>query len=624
MAPVPTLRPLIAASLVLVAAACGGGDDAPSGPDAAPPIDAAVAPAFSNRLPDRADSEIAVQALQLIGGEVEGADRNCNACHGMTRGRLREWADLSTGSLSDCLTDLAVTDADAAHTMAECLRSNPAEGDSPFTPEKLGFWATAAHLEWFDYLFDLGYGAAGNDAHAEFSGRVLMPRGAHAPFTQEEFDVVAEWVFRGLPLLDELIPEVPGSGDCTQMITADVGTHVDAMATGGWHKVNEAANINMYGCAGAATTRDCMADQTDASTTTYGAGWASALDGTVIRILRVNDFSSSYWTRSSADGRFVGQGGDSSAGGDSTIIDLLDDHLIGTPAFYDPGFFPDNSGFAFQAQNAYVCEQSVLTAVPAPTFVDYSEPECMTTQSIGLYQHLGAALGGGDYFTVDGQFTSDSGGHNATRRDPSAGFTSGSRLDFVPLVRSGATFMAKSAVSVNVPGEGDGVLSTSAGLVVTRVAGETFNAGTQQEYTSQNGFSLRKVIATPSGDSYTITAPEIGRYCFNGGKPGFSFDERWMAIHHYVGDADAVELGFTGPDDPAFAPYRTMGAANVYLVDITTGDKIRVTHMAPGQYALFPHFRSDGWMYFDVRQVGGGNSEFIAASDALLLVTGVD
>lgn len=617
MAHVSTPRHLIGLSLVLAAVACGGGDDASSGPDAAPPIDAAVAPVFSNRLPDRADSEIALEALQLLGGEVSGADRNCNACHGMTRGRLREWAELSTTSMDGCLTDLAVTDSDTARTMAECLRANPLEGDSPFTAEKLGFWATGAHLGWFDYLFELGYGATGNDTHAEFSGRVLMPRGAHAPLTQPEFDVVAEWVFRGLPLLDELIPDVPNSGECTQMITADVGSHVDAMATAGWHKVNEAAGINMYGCAGAATTRECMADKPKASDTTYGASWATALDGSVIRVLRVNDYSSAYWTRSSADGRFVGQGGDSSAGGASTIIDLVDDHLIGTPAFYDPGFFPDNSGFAFQAQNAYVCSQDVLTAVPAPTFVDFSEPECMTTQSIGLYQHLGAALGGGDYFTVDGVFTSDSGGDLATRRDPSAGFTGSSRLDFTPLIRSGVTFQAKATGSVNVPGEGDGVLSTSAGLVVTRVAGITSGM-----YTQQNGFRLRKVIATPAGESYTFTAPEIGRYCLNGGKPGFSFDERWMAIHHYVTDADAVELGFTGSDDPGFAAYRTMGAANISLVDITTGDTIRVTHMAPGQYALFPHFRSDGWMYFDVRLVGGGNAEYIAASDALLLITG--
>ena len=40
--------------------------------------------------------------------------------------------------------------------------------------------------------------------------------------------------------------------------------------------------------------------------------------------------------------------------------------------------------------------------------------------------------------------------------------------------------------------------------------------------------------------------------------------------------------------------------------------------MAPGQYALFPHFRSDGWIYFIVRGDAGG--EHIVASDAALAI----
>jgi len=39
--------------------------------------------------------------------------------------------------------------------------------------------------------------------------------------------------------------------------------------------------------------------------------------------------------------------------------------------------------------------------------------------------------------------------------------------------------------------------------------------------------------------------------------------------------------------------------------------------MEPGQYALYPHFRSDGWIYFMVRTLGQG-SEHIVASDAAL------
>ena len=38
--------------------------------------------------------------------------------------------------------------------------------------------------------------------------------------------------------------------------------------------------------------------------------------------------------------------------------------------------------------------------------------------------------------------------------------------------------------------------------------------------------------------------------------------------------------------------------------------------MKPGQFALFPHFRSDGWLYFIVRDASGASkTEVIAASD---------
>ena len=156
------------------------------------------------------------------------------------------------------------------------------------------------------------------------------------------------------------------------------------------------------------------------------------------------------------------------------------------------------------------------------------------------------------------------------------------------------------------------MISPSARLLIARLA----SAGD-----AQNGYVMRRVDATPSGDSYTIDLPEIARYCEKGGKPAFSYDERWMVFHHYVTDADAVELGYSGATDPAFAQYRSKGAANLYLLDLKTGDKTRLTDVAPGQYALYPHFRSDGWIYFLVRTLAQ-TDEVVAATDAALVVGG--
>src|SRR5262249_54073124 len=95
--------------------------------------------------------------------------------------------------------------------------------------------------------------------------------------------------------------------------------------------------------------------------------------------------------------------------------------------------------------------------------------------------------------------------------------------------------------------------------------------------------------------------------------------ERFMAFHHYIVDSDAVSLGFTGPTDPGFAAYRTRGGSNVFLVDLRTGASYRLTNMGPGQYALFPHFRSDGWIYMMVR-TESATPEHVVASDAALLL----
>jgi hypothetical protein len=351
----------------------------------------------------------------------------------------------------------------------------------------------------------------------------------------------------------------------------------------------------MYGCAGITDPKLCLADKPD-------TGWGR---NSKLRLLKDVTYHSSYWTRSSPDGRFVAHGGGSSGG--STIIDLLNDTLISVNASYDPGFFPDNSGFLFQGPADNVCSMSVLTS--NPTHVSMNEPGCADITQVGLYQHVGRALGGGDYFAIDSEFVSDNGGQGVTRQDPSAFFSQQGGADITPMIFDGTRYVPHQQVHVSQPFQGDDVLSPSATLEITRIAG---SGGTQLAYV------LHKVNATLSGSTYTIETPEIARYCLSGGKPAFSYDERWLVYHHYIGDGDAVELGFTGPSDPGFTPYHTLGGANLYLMDLATGVATRITNVQPGQYALYPHFRSDGWIYAQMRD-RNTNHEYVVASDAALL-----
>ena len=166
-------------------------------------------------------------------------------------------------------------------------------------------------------------------------------------------------------------------------------------------------------------------------------------------------------------------------------------------------------------------------------------------------------------------------------------------------------------MSVDLPREGDVIISPSARLLVSRVSG---SGG------SQSGFILRKLVTTQTGAGYTADVPEIARYCQRGGKPAISFDERWMVYHHYVEAGDWAKLGYTSANDAGFLELRdaqTGGAANIFLLDLVTGNVRRITTMQSGQYALYPHFRSDGWIYFIVRD-RNRDREWMVASDAAL------
>jgi hypothetical protein len=342
-----------------------------------------------------------------------------------------------------------------------------------------------------------------------------------------------------------------------------------------------------------------------ASSKSYGNGWESG--GGVLRVLRELDFHTFFWMRSSPDGRFVANG-NSSGGAGAMMTDLQRGVDIPTQAAYDPGFFPDNEGWIFQNTpiGTAFCTNSLLTS--NPDRIDFSEPQCSSVAGIGLYQHLGRGLGGGDYFVINSQFTSDNGGTGPTLDDPSAGFSSSANMKLTPMTYDGTHYVAKSPSSSDWPFLGDSVLSPSTKMVISRLAGPS---------SRQLGYVLHKVTATPSGSGYDVTTTEIGRYCFKGAKPSISFDERFAVTHHYVEADDWADLGFSSATDPGFVDYRQKGASNVIVIDLVTGTRTRVTSMAPGQYALYPHFRSDGWIYFVVRDTNS-SKEYIVASDAAL------
>jgi hypothetical protein len=357
--------------------------------------------------------------------------------------------------------------------------------------------------------------------------------------------------------------------------------------------------------------------------------------GARIRILNDNTVAlSTYWSRSSADGRYIASGllGADASGNSGQFLDLLQGRRISGDFNYDPTFFPDNSGFVVQraatpatrgapAQPniAVVCNQSVLAG--NATVITGEESGCTQSDQIGLYQQVARSVAGDDYWLVAGSFESDDGGFSAVLANPAAPFETQSTVTLTPMLNAGTTFQAGTATSVATPLEGDPMLSPSGRLLVTRLKGRETTTGTgrrQVVTAEQSGYALRLLTPTRNAGTLSASLTDLGRICIQGGKAVVSYDERWMVIYHYVTANDAVELGFSGADDPAFADYLTRGASNLILVDLLDGSSHVITHMDPGQYALYPHFRSDGWLYFVVRTLD--RTEYFAATDAAVLL----
>jgi len=606
-----TLALLTALSLATLAACSAAEDDSESSESA------------------QTEEDVAKAALRVLGAKLPNEERNeatCHQCHDPNKMTLRKWAGDYKKTMEFIADESKSVDERIAY-----MRRNPADPESGFAPAKLGMLTAGTHftnnatvneqrhptlykqVKLLDALFK---GKA--DLYARFKTETLMPvEASYDRLSPAEFEKVLAWVEKGLPKLDDLLVEEARPTTCTDDF-AQLKDHVRAVKSTSWYAVNKDARLPMFACA-TDNPLECFKQQHDgkdifpeAEKLDYGKGWSHG--ESTVRVLRALDYKTHFWMRTSPDGRFVANGGGPRIDGTSSVIADLAASLdpagpktrdIGVNASYDPDFFPANQGFMFQGGGKY-CSLSVLKD-PAKTKISFDEPQCTKLDSVGLYQTVGQVSGDNaisDIFVVNGKFASDNPGLTASDHDltltagPEAALTV--RVGVARGNDADEGYQIRQTAELSYPFKGDIMMSRSGQLTGSRVAGEH----------GALGYAIDKLTFTPGGDGYRFTNRTAGRICMGGNKANFSFDERFLTTHHYLTREDF-------DSDEAFAAYKEKGAADIYLADFVTGKKTRITRMNPGQFAIFPHFRSDGWLYFLVRDANT-KKEYVVASDAAI------
>lgn len=555
--------------------------------------------------------ELATKAAAVIGIGREG---QCSSCHSLnSETTINRWAT-ATKRVDACIA----ADSSSKEKLA-CISQSTVTTAANFSlsPSQLGIYAAALHLEPIKTLLTDTFGATdGQSVLTTLNKEVGMPLNSTTRLSTTQFSDVKNWFAAGTPEIAYLLEgEETSTSTCEASYDSTLSSHISAASSDSWKTRIEAQGTAMFGC----TAGTCFAQKRngvdifpEVSASTATARWK--LDAsTSMRVLTTITNKRQYWIRSSADGRFVGFGGTPSG-----IIDLQSllaatptQRIISVDALYDPGFLPDDSGFVFQSSTTGMCNMSILRNT-ATKSISFQEDACTVLSSkIPLYQTIGASLNGEDYMALTSSYQRDSG--TTTTLDefiPSEDVTASSqnKLNLYDLAFDGQSWVRKTGQSFATPYEIDWVLSHSNQLGMSRLQAE------RDGIVRTNGFKLYKFGKDSAGK---FTKTNIATLCGDGLKGDFSYDERFYINYSYIRADQWKSLGYASANDPAFQAKLKTGSADLILYDLYTKKNYALTNVNPDQYAIFPHFRADNWIYFEVYDRATGKRTVVASDAAV-------
>lgn len=557
--------------------------------------------------------ELAQESATIIGIGREGLCSSCHAVNSLQT--FQRWSE-ATKRVEGCLG------TGSAREKLACVGQSASLGsDFTLQAKQLGIFAAGIHVEPLKSLFKEALGESQGEALLNsLSTTTLMPLRSQYHMTSEEFTTVRSWFGADMPNLSSLLNSQNGNSSvCQESYGPELGRHLKTMALSGWKARNESEGLAMFACppGGGACftqTRNGVAIFPDIAESPDMKGWK--VDPKVqMRVLTSIKGRVQYWIRSSADGRFVAYGGSPSG-----IIDLQSllganpaERVISVNALYDPAFFPDDSGFVFQGSRTGICNMSIL-GDPSTSSISFREDSCslLNENRIPLYQSIGASLDGEDYLAATSHYQRDYGsistiGEHFPSQDVAAESTN--RLQLFPIQFDGEIWTRKPSQTFSTPFEIDWVMSHSNKLLISRLQGEV-----DEDIIRTVGYNLYTLRAGQGGE---FEKNRVAQLCADGLKGDFSYDDRFFITYSYIRPEHWRALGYASEMDPEFQKKLETGAANVVLVDLFAKTRKFLTNMGPGQFAYFPHFRSDGWIYFESYDAPSAKRQVIASDAAI-------
>ncbi len=543
--------------------------------------------------------ETARHMVRKIG--IEGSGK-CNSCHGASLSTARLWSNQAARINYDCIKKDTLTPIERVN----CLRSNPLDPNSPFTANRLGFLSVYTRSEIFLNLFRNAYPndpALAKKLHEELvSSASMPPEGSGEPtFEGKELEDVIKWTLDFMPMVDAVIkpePEKP----CAPFISDELKDHILKMKTSGWSAKNQENGMSFFGCGVSLDPLDCFEDIKNSAAEFGNPAYVQNL-----KVIHKRDKRSYFWFRGSPDGRYLGFGG--TYGRTTSYAEMVDMALANKPGANsvvsfddatDPSFLPDNTGFSFTGLERPIqslCKMSVIQdglVTPGTRYKLRDNQKC-ANDTEGWYNSWGASLDNLSYWMIAGNFIADDAQYSSTNPIPAS---SNYRTDIIRLnemKNDGLSYKAGRAAGMSVKGLVDMIVSPSAIIMNNR-----FGANA-----TQSGFQLRSIVPEFSEEGGSLHFKKVGEYCGFGSKANFSFDERFLTFHQYPEPWRAGEPELPGD------------TSNVVVLDLLTGVSTRITQVPAGYKALFPHFRSDGWIYFILREPGDAREQVMASDFAI-------